>query len=54
MPRKMYVLFYLRTQILPTDSYVLNSKSAAFQSVSQFFSPAMEVHPTYFKHNNYI
>ena len=29
----MYFLFYLRTQILPTDSYVLNSKSAAFQSI---------------------
>ena len=30
---KMYFLFYLRTQILPIDSYVLNSKSAAFQSI---------------------
>ena len=29
----MYFLFYLRTQILPIDSYVLNSKSAAFQSI---------------------
>ena len=33
MPPKMYFLFYLRTQILPIDSYVLNSKSAAFQSI---------------------
>ena len=29
----MYFIFYLRTQILPIDSYVLNSKSAAFQSI---------------------
>ena len=29
----MYFLFYLRTQILPIDSYILNSKSAAFQSI---------------------
>ena len=33
MPPKMYFLFYLRTQILPIDWYVLNSKSAAFQSL---------------------
>ena len=33
MPPKMYFLFYLQTQILPIDSYVLNSKSAAFQSI---------------------
>ena len=33
MQPKMYFLFYLRTQILPIDSYVLNSKSAAFQSI---------------------
>ena len=29
----MYFLIYLRTQIWPIDSYVLNSKSAAFQSI---------------------
>ena len=29
----MYFLFYLRTQILPMDSYILNSKSAAFHSI---------------------
>ena len=33
MPPKMYFLFYLRTQIFLIDSYVLNSKSAAFQSI---------------------
>ena len=33
MPPKMYFLFYLRTQILLIDSYVLNSTSAAFQSI---------------------
>ena len=30
---KMYFLFYVQTQILPIDSYVLNSISAAFQSI---------------------
>ena len=44
MPPNMYFLFYLRTQILPIDSYVLKSKSAAFQSISLQFGQSDDIY----------